>query len=198
MVNSFILFQLHRAENPDVEDLKRPQKFSIAEYREELVCQLVDLEEFADPPVFKPPSEDPGSFETAHIVKSSATKRSCKVCYKATQKELKVVTYCSATQCQVYLHCTQEKNCFEVWHSRDYHTKKNDLPVLCFPLLCFVGSKIAKLQDLSNFFLLNLSLTLYRSSLFFSGNVYQVHSEIYRGISHINLEQFTVYCSLYQ
>ena len=125
VVNSFILFQLHRAEHPDVEDLKRPQKFSIAEYREKLVRQLAGLEEYAQPPVFKPPSVEPGDFETAHIVKSSGVRKSCKVCYKATQKELKVVTYCSARQCQVHLHCTQEKNCFQVWHSRDYHTKKN-------------------------------------------------------------------------
>lgn len=120
VVNSFILFQLHRAEHPDVEELKRPNKFSIAEYREELVRQLAGLEEYDQPPVFKPPSVERGAFETAHIVKSSVTKKSCKVCYRETKKELKVVTYCDAPQCQVHLHCTQEKNCFEIWHSKDY------------------------------------------------------------------------------
>ena len=120
VVNSFILFQLHRAEHPDVEELKRPNKFSIAEYREELVRQLAGLEEYDQPPVFKPPSVEHGAFETAHIVKSSVTRKSCKVCYRETKKELRVVTYCDAPQCQVYLHCTQEKNCFEIWHSKDY------------------------------------------------------------------------------
>ena len=120
VVNSFILFQLHRAEHPAVEELKCPNKFSIAEYREELVRQLAGLEKYDQPPVFKPPSVERGAFETAHIVKSSVTKKSCKVRYRETKKELKVVTYCNAPQCQVHLHCTQEKNCFETWHSKDY------------------------------------------------------------------------------
>lgn len=71
VVNSYILFQLYRAENLDVEELKRPNKYSLAEYREELVRQLTGLEEYASPPVFKPPTVEPGAFETAHIVKSS-------------------------------------------------------------------------------------------------------------------------------
>ena len=37
VVNGFILFQLHRANNPDVEELKRPQQYSTTEFREELV-----------------------------------------------------------------------------------------------------------------------------------------------------------------
>ena len=55
VVNSYILFKLHRAENPDAEGLKRPGKFSIDEYREELVCQLAGLEEYAQPPVSEAP-----------------------------------------------------------------------------------------------------------------------------------------------
>lgn len=77
VVNSFILFQLHQAEDCNVDEPKRPNKFSIAEYREELVCQLPGLEEYAQPPVFKPPSVEPGAFETAHIVKSSGIRKSC-------------------------------------------------------------------------------------------------------------------------
>ena len=37
IVNSYILFQLHRADHLDSEALKLPQNFAIAEYREELV-----------------------------------------------------------------------------------------------------------------------------------------------------------------
>ena len=121
IVNSYILFQLHRAEHPDNEALKRPKKFAIAEYREELVRDLAGLNEYGQPPVFKPPTREPGDFVTVHIPKVTDTKRNCKVCYKATQKEMKVRTYCSAEQCKnVYLHCTQDKNCFEIWHSKDY------------------------------------------------------------------------------
>ena len=124
IVNSFILFQLHRAEHPDEEALKRPEKFAVAEFREELVRQIAGLEEYGQPPVFKPPArepKDPGEFGTAHILKISDTKRNCKVCYATTKNELKVRSYCSAPQCEnAYLHCTQDKNCFEIWHSKDY------------------------------------------------------------------------------
>ena len=120
IVNSYILFQLHRAEHPDEEALKRPQKFAIAEYREELVRQLAGLEEYGQPPVFKPPKREPGEFETVHMIKFSEKGKNCKVCYAATKKEQKVKTYCNAPQCQVSLHCLPDKNCFEIWHSKDY------------------------------------------------------------------------------
>jgi len=79
------------------------------------------LDEYGTPPVFKPPTKEPGEFVTVHIAKFTDTKRNGKVCYKATQKEMKVRSCCSAPQCNVYLHCTQNKNCFEIWHSKDYH-----------------------------------------------------------------------------
>ena len=120
VVNSFILFQLHRAENPGCGGTQAPNKYSIAEYREESVRQLAGLKEYASPPVFRPPTVEPGAFETVHVVKSSDTRKSCKVCYAATKMELKVVTYCSAPQCGVYQHCTQAKDCFEIWDSKDY------------------------------------------------------------------------------
>ncbi|KAL9978044.1 hypothetical protein ACROYT_G015521 [Oculina patagonica] len=121
IVNSYILFQLHRKEHPDEEALKRPQKFAIAEYREELVRQLAGLEEYGQPPVFKPQTKDPGEFVTDHIPRMSGTKRNCKVCYATTGKEMKVRTFCSAEQCKdAPLHITQDKNCFEIWHSKDY------------------------------------------------------------------------------
>ena len=111
IVNSYILFQLHCAEHPDNEALKRPQKFSIAEYREELVRDLAGLNEYGPPPVFKPPTREPGEFVTVHIPKFTDTKRNCKVCYAATKKEMKVRSCSNAPQCNnVYLHCTQDKN----------------------------------------------------------------------------------------
>lgn len=124
VVDSFILFQLHRASNPDVAELKRPKKFSTTEFREELVRQLAGLEEYGQPPVFNPHAKEPGNFETVHIPQFSEIRRNCKVCYETSQTEMKVVSYCSAPQCQVYLHCTQKKNCFEIWHSKDYAHKK--------------------------------------------------------------------------
>ena len=82
---------------------------------------LAGLNEYGQPPVFKPPTREPGDFVTVHIPKVTETKRNCKVCHKATQKEKKVRTYCSSPQCKnVHLHCTQDKNCFEISHSKDY------------------------------------------------------------------------------
>ena len=98
IVNSYILFQLHRAEHPDEEALKRPQKFTIAEYQEEPVRQLVGLEEYGQPPVFKPPKREPGEFETVHMLTFDAKGKNCKVCYAATKKEQKVKTFCDAPQ----------------------------------------------------------------------------------------------------
>lgn len=103
IVNSYNLFQLHHAEHPDDEALKRPKKFAIAEFQEELVRQLTGLDEYGQPPVFKPPTREPGEYETVHLPPFSSIKRNCKVCYATTKKELKVRSYCSAPQCQVYL-----------------------------------------------------------------------------------------------
>ncbi|XP_062393486.1 piggyBac transposable element-derived protein 4-like [Sardina pilchardus] len=124
VVNSFILFQIHRAAYPDAAALKRPQKYSVTEFREELVRQLAGLEEYGDPPVYEP-VQNPGEFVTDHIPCVSDTKRNCRVCYDTSKQALKVVTKCDAPQCQVYLHITHDKNCFEAWHTKNYEHRKN-------------------------------------------------------------------------
>ena len=116
--------QLHRAEHPEQEDLKRPKKYSITEFREELVRQLAGLEEYGQPPVFNPSAKSPGDYETIHIPQFSEVKKNCKVCYATIKQELKVVTYCSAPQCQVCLHLTKRKNSFATWHSKNWNHKK--------------------------------------------------------------------------
>lgn len=80
IVNTYILFQLHRAEHPDEKALKRPQKFAIAKYREELVRQIAGLEEYGQPPVSKPPKREPGEFETVHLLTFPEKGKNCKVC----------------------------------------------------------------------------------------------------------------------
>lgn len=130
VVNSFILFQIHRAANPEIAALKRPKKYSVTEYREELVRQLADLEEYGQPPVYNRPTctQHPGEFVTEHIPQVSETKRNCRVCYDTSKQALKVVTKCGAPQCQVYLHITQDRNCFQVWHSKQYDGKRRQKP----------------------------------------------------------------------
>ena len=121
IVNSYILFQLHRAVHQDEELLQRPKKFSITEFREELIRELVGLEQYGNPPIHGPPKKELDMYETHHMPKFSKAKRNCKVCYATSKKELKVLSYCDTPQCQVYLHCTADKNCFEIWHSKEYH-----------------------------------------------------------------------------
>ena len=81
---------------------------------------LGDLPEYGVPPVYRPPKKELADFETAHIPNVSDEKKNCVVCYKETKKALNVVTYCSAPQCQVFLHISKTKNCFEIWHTNKY------------------------------------------------------------------------------
>ncbi|XP_048587509.1 piggyBac transposable element-derived protein 4 [Nematostella vectensis] len=121
VVNSHILFQIHCAKNPDNTALHHPKKYSVAEFREELVRQLAGLEEFGPPPAHKPPTSAPNQFESVHMPMMSDVKRNCKVCDATTGKELKVRTYCEAPQCQAYLHLTSTQDCFKIGHSKEFH-----------------------------------------------------------------------------
>ena len=50
VVNSFILFQLYRSQNKkDVEELQRPKRYCVLEFREELARQFSGLEEYGVP-----------------------------------------------------------------------------------------------------------------------------------------------------
>ena len=120
VANSFVLFQLH-CKLLNVEELKRPKKYSPASFRKELIRQLADLPEYGTPPVYQPARREPGNFNTSHIPQFSEAKRNCVVCYKQTKKALKVVTFCSAPQCNVFLHVTKDRNCFELWHMNSFH-----------------------------------------------------------------------------
>ena len=121
-VNAFILFKTQAQRFPHMQGLERSKRFSVLEFREELARNLAQLEEFSDPPLSEKGSKkDVTIFDTDHMIKFSSSKRNCKVCYAKSKKELKVLSYCSAPQCNVYLHCTPSNNCFEVWHSREYH-----------------------------------------------------------------------------
>ena len=90
VVNGFILFQLHCANNPDQEELKRPRRYSTRVFREELVRQLTGLEEYGLPPVYNPSTQQPGDFEAVHMPKFGEIRRNCKMRYDELKKELKV------------------------------------------------------------------------------------------------------------
>ena len=82
----------------------------------------MDFKEYSEPPTFRvhKPAEN---FTSEHIPKFSDSKRNYKVCYCKGKKELKVYSYCSTPQCDIFLHCTKDKNCFAEWHNAEYHRK---------------------------------------------------------------------------
>ena len=124
VVNSYILFLEHKAENPN--DIKRPKGYSQCDFRDELVCQICGFDEYGDPPKYNPgrPTVPPSVFETEHMPCVSEISRNCVVCYKLHKKQHRVVTYCEAPQCQGKFMCIHKKNnCFKIFHSREYHSQ---------------------------------------------------------------------------
>lgn len=122
VVNGFILFQDHRAKNPDNDFLRRPKQYRLLNFRESVIRQLADLDEYGNPPIYKPFQDpNPSKFATDHLPKFTEDKRNCKVCYAESKQQLRVHSMCGAPQCQVYLHLTKDKNCFEKWHTTFKH-----------------------------------------------------------------------------
>ena len=66
----------------------------------------------------------PSLFSTEHIPRVADVKRNCVVCWKREKVEKKITTYCSAPQCEgKFMHITRERNCFEIFHSPEYHSQ---------------------------------------------------------------------------
>ena len=56
--------------------------------------------------------------------KGDFNKAALQVCYlKEKKKQYRVYSRCSASQCNVNLHFTKERNCFREWHSVEFHRK---------------------------------------------------------------------------
>jgi hypothetical protein len=123
VVNSFILFQRYRAENPDVEALSRSNRYAILDFREALVRQILQFEEFDDAPAFEACAPGPSQYHTIHMPEVSDSRRNCVVCYREGRGALRVSTYCSAPQCQKFLHIHGQFNCFKIWHNPTYQRK---------------------------------------------------------------------------
>ena len=126
LVNSYILFQEHRANSPDEPALQRPATYSLVNYREEVVRGLCGFAEYAaleaQPAPKLPTPED--AFLTEHIPDSGKDRRNCVVCWQKEKKEYKVKTFCKAPQCNRFLHIGGDRKCFEVYHSKGYPYKR--------------------------------------------------------------------------
>ena len=98
-VNSFTIFQECQKAEPNIDGLQKPANYSLLSFREELVRNILELEEYSNSPVYRIfKQKDLTVFNTVHIPVFSKTKRNCKVCYAQTKKECKVLSYHSATQ----------------------------------------------------------------------------------------------------
>ena len=64
---------------------------------------------------------DPDEFVTDHAPVMTQEKRSCVVCYKLDKVKKQVHSKCNSRQCDKYMHITQNKNCFQAFHTREYH-----------------------------------------------------------------------------
>ena len=128
VVNSYILFREHQANFPDDPALHRTRDYSLAHFREDIVRELCGFPEYDHPPVHTTakPAPDPGKYRTEHVPMVSQDRKTCVVCWQLTKKCFKVQTYCSAPTCNKFMHMTQEKNCFHIFHNTDEFEHKDD------------------------------------------------------------------------
>ena len=82
----------------------------------------MNFDEYADPPLYCTVKET-SIFSSDHIPEFSDVKRMCKLCYLKENKECNVYTCCTQPLYNVYLYFTTPKNCFQQWHSTDFHRK---------------------------------------------------------------------------
>ena len=75
--------------------VKRHSRYSLLDFREELIQNILGFEEHYEPPTIV--HEPVESFTSEHIPQFSDSKRNCEVCYRKDKKELKVYSYCSAS-----------------------------------------------------------------------------------------------------
>ncbi|XP_072145227.1 piggyBac transposable element-derived protein 4-like [Dermacentor andersoni] len=114
-VNSFILFQQHRKENPAVGELSRSTYYDQLAFREELIEQIFGYDEVAEGHApFSPPFSplDP----IRHQPKRMKKRRNCKICYQKTKTQNRTNVMCST--CEIYLCFLPSRDCFTEWHSR--------------------------------------------------------------------------------
>ena len=122
VVNSFILFMEQQRKFPDNEALRRPAKYSLASYREELIRNICDLPDRGPPPSNETVRKvNLGAFDLAHCPIFTNVRRQCVVCLREGRGHLLVFSSCSARQCQgLHMLFTNERNCYQVFHSRQF------------------------------------------------------------------------------
>ena len=84
VVNSYILFLEHRAQNPHEEALRRPAGYTQAEFREEIIRDICEFPEYGDPPLCDNTRRDPDRelYDSTHMPIFTDERKNCVVCYK--------------------------------------------------------------------------------------------------------------------
>ena len=120
VVNSYILFREQQKKFPDNEALRRPAKYSLASFREELIRNICDLPDRDVPPSNENVKEsDVGTFDIVHCPVILDLRKQCVVCLSEERGRFMVHSSCSAPQCEgLHMHMTRERNCYHVFHSR--------------------------------------------------------------------------------
>jgi hypothetical protein len=113
-VNSYILFQDWRKQNPDLEILNRSKSFSQLDFTIELIRQLANIDDFAQAPTATRPKIKNTCHNILPIMVPSNKRKNCKHCYSLYKLERKSRVYCSA--CNTFLCFQEDRNCLLLYH----------------------------------------------------------------------------------
>ncbi|XP_055885721.1 piggyBac transposable element-derived protein 4-like [Biomphalaria glabrata] len=112
-VNSYILFQDWRKQNPDIEELNRSPYYSQLDFTIELIRELANIDDY-DPV----PTIEHMRLKTCHSILpamvASKDRKNCKLCYSHHKIERKTRSMCSA--CGTFLCFSPERNCLLLYH----------------------------------------------------------------------------------
>ena len=130
VINAFILMAEWRAVAENEGRLPRVRSYAQAEFRENLVRQLLHLIQYGDPPKAKRrrPSRQGLDAEAhdAHVQHCPVVedRAGCAVCWKLHHKKSKTVFACAKCRNRkgnrVHLCITQDKPCFQIYHSAQF------------------------------------------------------------------------------
>ena len=112
-VNSFLLFQLYRSQNPGA--IPRPNQYSRKAFHANLVRQLAEIDIRAPPPSrgYRPAPAQQPPVEHLHLAAHREQKKNCVHCWDTEKVQRQCVTFCRT--CQVHLHVTS-RDCFARYH----------------------------------------------------------------------------------
>ena len=116
LLNGHFLFKPHREE---VYASQIPAKYSLLEFKEDVVRQLAGLEECGESPCYQYAPKDKPDFKL--IICQFLVIVDTPVGYAMTKKKQKERFFLlCCTSMQGFLHCTVQKNCFQEWHITTY------------------------------------------------------------------------------